>query len=59
MKKFFPFTVLAAVVLSLNACNTYIGLGRDIQGLGEGIQNTGYGKGWKGEQYQPDQEPAQ
>lgn len=42
--------MMAVAGIGLSSCNTYIGMGRDIQKLGEGIQNTGYGSGWSGNQ---------
>lgn len=47
-------------VVTLSSCNTYIGLGKDLQKLGEGMENTGYGTGWKGDKpspYRPEEEP--
>jgi len=59
MKKLFVCLALSLVVLPLSSCNTYIGMGRDIQKLGQGIQNTGYGTGWDGNQQSAQQPPAQ
>ena len=42
MKKFVVFFSLCVMAQSLSSCNTYIGLGRDVQKLGEGIQRSGY-----------------
>jgi len=32
----------------LSSCNTFIGMGRDIERLGEGMQNKADGKSWSG-----------
>ena len=55
---------LVAVIASFSSCNTMIGMGRDIKqagdtvgggiqkgggNVGEGLENKGYGKTWKGE----------
>ncbi|NWK57478.1 entericidin A/B family lipoprotein [Verrucomicrobiaceae bacterium N1E253] len=58
MKKLFLLMALSVGVGSLSSCNTYIGMGRDIQKLGEGIQNTGYGTGWSGNKPSPYPQPA-
>lgn len=54
---------LVAIITSFTSCNTIIGMGRDIQqvgntvgggikkggdNVGEGLENKGYGKTWKG-----------
>lgn len=36
------FSVCAAFLLS--SCNTFVGMGRDFQRLGQGFENTAYGK---------------
>lgn len=33
-----------AAALLLSSCNTFIGMGRDFQRLGQGFENTGYGR---------------
>ncbi|MBT8038135.1 MAG: hypothetical protein KJO21_11370 [Verrucomicrobiae bacterium] len=45
---FMGFSVL--VVFAVSSCNTFIGVGRDFQRLGTGIQNTGHGKTWDGQE---------
>ncbi|MCP5537156.1 MAG: entericidin A/B family lipoprotein [Akkermansiaceae bacterium] len=35
---------LAAGTLAMSSCNTFIGMGKDIQSLGSGMQNTAYKK---------------
>ena len=36
---------LAAVTsLFLSSCNTFVGMGRDFQRLGQGLENAAYGK---------------
>lgn len=32
--------------LLLSSCNTALGMGRDFQRLGQGFENTAYGKKW-------------
>ncbi|MGC6426839.1 MAG: entericidin [Akkermansiaceae bacterium] len=32
--------------LLLSSCNTFVGMGRDAQRLGQGLENTAYGKKW-------------
>ncbi|MDB4518403.1 entericidin [Akkermansiaceae bacterium] len=36
--------VSAAAALFLSSCNTFVGMGRDFQRLGQGFENTAYGK---------------
>jgi len=42
--------LVAAVSLGasflLSSCNTFLGMGRDFQRLGQGLENTAYGKKW-------------
>lgn len=49
MKALFLSTA-ALAFLGLNSCNTFVGMGRDFQRLGQGVENKAYGKTWKGEQ---------
>lgn len=51
--------VLVAAGFAVSSCNTFIGMGRDIQSLGAGMQNTGHGKRWDGKQKQPVQQPGE
>lgn len=46
MKFRLPLIVgLAAVAsLFLSSCNTFVGMGRDFQRLGQGFENAAYGK---------------
>jgi len=45
MKKFaLLLTLSTAAALFLSSCNTFVGMGRDFQRLGQGFENTGYGK---------------
>ncbi len=48
MKKSCFFFVLTIAAFLLGSCNTFIGMGRDIQGLGAGIQNQGTTGSWDG-----------
>ncbi|MDG1357308.1 MAG: entericidin [Akkermansiaceae bacterium] len=52
MKKICSSLLLLVSLLSLSSCNTFIGLGRDIERLGEGMQNKADGKTWSGNQSQ-------
>lgn len=36
----------AAAALLLSSCNTIVGMGRDAQRLGQGVENTAYGNKW-------------
>lgn len=58
MKRFGVFLILSATVLTSAGCNTFLGMGRDVEGLGKGLQNIGYGTGWKGDKPSPYQAPA-
>lgn len=42
--------MLGAVSLTATSCNTFVGVGRDFKRLGEGVENTAYGKTWDGQQ---------
>ena len=48
MKKIGSTLLLLATLLCLSSCNTFIGVGRDIERLGEGMQNKADGKSWSG-----------
>ena len=48
MKKICTALLLLVSLLSLSSCNTFIGVGRDIEKLGEGMQNKAEGKTWSG-----------
>jgi len=41
-------TLSAAGAFLFSSCNTFVGVGRDFQQLGQGVENTAYGKKWKG-----------
>ncbi|PQJ28433.1 hypothetical protein [Rubritalea profundi] len=61
--KFSALLLASAAALTLNSCNTFVGVGRDFKSLGSGVENTAYGKTWKGEprtqNSKPQQQPAQ
>ncbi|MEO1858243.1 MAG: hypothetical protein ABGY95_12880 [Rubritalea sp.] len=61
--KFSVLLLASAATLTLNSCNTFVGLGRDVKSLGTGVENKAYGKTWKGEprtqKSQLQQQPAQ
>ncbi len=42
MKKLLAVSLLVLSALSLTSCNTFLGVGRDLQQAGEGIENTVY-----------------
>ena len=44
----FTFVILAAGSLALPACNTTIGMSRDIRALGAGIENVAQGRKFDG-----------
>jgi len=44
---------MGLIAVSLASCNTFIGMGRDIQQLGRGFENKGYGKTWDGKNVPP------
>ncbi len=39
----------ATAAFTLNSCNTFVGIGRDLKSFGIGVENKAYGKTWKGE----------
>lgn len=45
-------TALGSIALLLPSCNTFIGVGQDFKRLGEGMEHTGRGKTWNGQQRQ-------
>lgn len=47
--KFSALLLVSAAVLTLNSCNTFAGIGRDVKSLGNGVENKAYGKTWKGD----------
>ena len=61
--KFSALLFASAAALTLNSCNTFVGVGRDVKSLGTGVENKAYGKTWKGEpraqKSQRQQQPAQ
>ena len=44
MKKSFYLIILGVSALAMGSCNTFIGMGKDIQSLGSGMQNSAYRK---------------
>ncbi|MEN8785649.1 MAG: entericidin [Akkermansiaceae bacterium] len=48
MKYRLPLMIILALgsSLLLSSCNTFLGMGRDFQRLGQGLENTAYGKKW-------------
>lgn len=50
MKKSFFLLSLASFAFIFGSCNTFIGMGRDIQSLGKGMVNKGHGQTWQGGQ---------
>ena len=50
-------TLIAIVLLvSLNSCNTMIGVGRDFRLLGQGLEHKAHGRNFDGSQPMPEQE---
>lgn len=50
MKKICPVVLAILTLFTLSSCNTFIGMGRDIERLGEGMQNKADGKTWSGKE---------
>ncbi|BDS07254.1 hypothetical protein NT6N_22940 [Oceaniferula spumae] len=48
MKNSCYLIVLTIASLAFGSCNTFIGMGRDIQGVGRSMQNKGYSGDWNG-----------
>jgi len=48
MKKSCFLAALTVVSFALGSCNTFIGVGRDLRGLGTGIENRGTTGDWEG-----------
>jgi len=48
MKKLTWFTLVLGA-LSLTSCNTFVGVSRDFQQFGKGLENKSYGKTWDGQ----------
>ncbi|GAA5496464.1 MULTISPECIES: hypothetical protein [Rubritalea] len=48
-KRTVVIAMLGAVSLGVTSCNTFVGVGRDFKRLGEGVENTAYGKTWDGQ----------
>ncbi len=48
MRKICPFVLSILTLFAVSSCNTFIGMGRDIERLGEGMQNKADGKTWSG-----------
>lgn len=46
----FVLASLLLACLGLTSCNTAIGFGRDLRSLGEGMENSAYGRDWNGQQ---------
>ena len=57
--KFSALLLASAAALTLNSCNTFAGLGRDVKSLGTGVENKAYGKTWQGQPSAPFARPAQ
>ncbi|MDX1680042.1 MAG: hypothetical protein R3242_04850 [Akkermansiaceae bacterium] len=45
--KIILLSTAAIAALFTTSCNTFIGMGRDLRLLGEGIENTAHGSGKK------------
>lgn len=48
MKKSCFLALLTIASFALGSCNTFIGMGRDIRGLGAGMENKGTTGSWDG-----------
>jgi len=58
MKNSCYLTVLTIACFALGSCNTFIGMGRDIQGAGHAMQNKGNTGTWDGTGVDPNAAPA-
>lgn len=61
MTKLLYLTLVASCICAVSSCNTFIGLGRDVQSLGSGMVNSGHGRAWNEDSSQtaaPAQTPA-
>ena len=50
--------IALALVVSLNSCNTMIGLGRDMRQLGTGMEHKAHGRNFDGTEPAPDPLPS-
>ena len=50
--------IALALVVSLNSCNTMIGLGRDIRLLGTGMEHKAHGRNFDGTETAPEPLPS-
>ncbi|MBK1792385.1 entericidin A/B family lipoprotein [Persicirhabdus sediminis] len=41
-KRHLILAISALACLATSSCNTFIGMGRDVQRLGQGVENTAY-----------------
>ena len=57
--KFSVLLLASVAALTLNSCNTFAGIGRDLKGFGSGVENKAYGKTWKGEPRGQKSQPQQ
>ena len=49
LMKISTYLIVSLIALfCLSSCNTFIGLTRDIQTLGGGLENKAHGKTWQG-----------
>jgi predicted small secreted protein len=55
----FALASLLIASLALVSCNTAIGFGRDLRSLGEGMENSAYGRDWNGQQKAPSGQNSQ
>ncbi|MCU0796143.1 MAG: hypothetical protein MUF31_09430 [Akkermansiaceae bacterium] len=49
--------IALALLVSLNSCNTMIGLGRDMRLLGTGMEHKAHGRNFDGSETPPQQDP--
>lgn len=57
MKKLIALLAVLTVT-SLTSCNTAIGFGRDMQQVGQGIDNKMHGRTWSGQEQQQENLPT-
>jgi len=46
LRLIYLLAVGTAAAFLLSSCNTMVGMGRDFQRLGQGVENSAYGKKW-------------
>ncbi|MGB0993961.1 MAG: hypothetical protein ACPG32_16015 [Akkermansiaceae bacterium] len=58
MKKLASLLFAIVSLCAIPSCNTFIGMGQDIQSLGKGMENKGHGQTWDGRAPAPSTAPS-